>query len=122
MRREPATSRRVPDPWVPDTDTFLRDDGDLEILLDLPGVRKEDIEVSLYRGSLTVYGRKPARGGADRCHTLERRSGDFGRVVGLPESLNESYISCQFEDCVLQILIHGYSNLRQTETIEVGGA
>lgn len=106
----------APDHWSPATDVMMREDGGLVIVMDLPGVRREDIEVSLTGGDLTVSGHKEGRGEGSQYFTSERYSGPFQRTVGLSEGLTRDRISCHFEKGTLEITVQGYADTLEAES------
>ena len=82
---------------VVETDTsFL-----LEI--DVPGINKEDIEISLHEGILTVRGERKAREIEETETSIrsERVSGSFSRALRLPSEIKEKKISARMENGIL---------------------
>lgn len=112
-----------PGHWVPTTDVIMREGGDLEITMELPGVRREDINVSLAGGDLTVSGQKDGRDESAEYYTSERYSGPFQRTVSLPDGLTRDRISCNFERGTLEIMIRDYARTLEAEAerLEVQG-
>ena len=86
----------------------LIEEGDtLWVSVDLPGVRKEDVNVSLQDQYLTIKGtRQPeaAKKEATFYHR-ERVTGPFLRTVELPFAVNAAKIDAQFRDGVLQVTL-----------------
>ncbi len=77
------------------------------VSLDIPGFRKEDIEIELKDRHLLVSGTRYAtvRPENEKVMRQERRFGHFQRVFNLPEAISEQNISAKFEDGVLEITI-----------------
>ena len=72
--------------WAPAMDALTKN-GDLVIRAELPGVKQEDVNITLQNGVLTISGEHKAdqeeeRGGY---HVRERRYGSFRRSMSLPE-------------------------------------
>jgi HSP20 family protein len=77
------------------------------VRIDLPGVRKDDIDVSVADGNLEVSGQIPTA--PDRqdaqVHRSERPSGPFRRVVPLPRQADVEDVRASMADGVLTIRI-----------------
>ena len=78
---------------------------------ELPGLKAEDVKVTISDGTLTLRGEKKraqAATGAESgevYHRIERSHGDFVRQFALPDNLNEDAVEAHFEDGVLGITI-----------------
>ncbi len=74
---------------------------------DLPGFKKEDINIELKQKTLTVGGtRNPeATAGDQRARWQERRHGEFKRAFTLPENVKGEEIEANYENGVLYILV-----------------
>jgi HSP20 family protein len=105
--------------WVPTTDIFAVGD-DLVIRCELPGVRREDVEISLYGGALIVDGERKGEPEASEYYARERHYGHFKRRIKLPESIDRSDISASFEDGLLEITVKGGVDRQEPERIEIG--
>jgi len=79
----------------------------VEITTDVPGYRREEIEVEVDEKSLTISGRRSEEkkeDAADRkYHRLERHSGSFSRTVWLPCPVDEKKIEARISNGVLKI-------------------
>src|SRR5215208_8291550 len=85
--------------WAPALDV-LQEDGDIVVRAELPGVKLEDVDITLHNGVLTISGERGAeeqREGAGY-YVRERRYGSFRRSMALPEGVDESKIHARFED------------------------
>lgn len=106
------------DAWTPELEVIL-EDSNLLILVDLPGVTAEDIEIALSDGTLTIYGeRRGHRSGGER-HLHERRTGIFRRSLTLPSKVSENGISSNLEDGVLEITVEDYASVSEPRRIQV---
>jgi len=94
--------------WAPTADIFAKGE-DLVIRIELPGVRREDIDIALSGGVLTVSGERKSDINEEEVtfYTRERFYGAFSRSMNLPEGVDESRISATFEDCVLELIVEG---------------
>jgi HSP20 family protein len=91
--------------FVPQVDVRSNDDR-VAFYFDVPGVKKEDIEITLERGVLTVKGtRRFEAGTAKEQLLLGRAYGSFNRSFSLPEHLDEEKLAAKLTDGVLAIEI-----------------
>ena len=74
---------------------------------DVPGLRKDDIELELKDHHLHVAGNRKRRelGEKDRVLRQERRFGKFRRAFALPDGIDEQQVSARFSDGVLEIVL-----------------
>lgn len=79
----------------------------IEIDVFLPGLRKEDISISLENGLLNVSGeRKQAKEEKGRrFHKIENAYGRFERTLQLPEHLDHDSVKATFKDGILSITV-----------------
>src|SRR5919197_5642278 len=70
--------------WVPPVDIFEEADS-IRIMAEVPGVRPEDVKISLEGNVLTVHGQKQqlAQERTDRVHRYERTYGEFERTFSM---------------------------------------
>jgi len=78
-----------------------------ELALELPGVTREDIDISLAHDALTVVGHKAeeTQEGAGAYRVSERRYGHFERSFPLPEDIDRAAIKAAFRDGVLHVTL-----------------
>ena len=76
-----------------------------ELTLDLPGVDPNDVTVEAHDGQLTVAGeRKSETEEAGKTfHRVERRFGQFRRVVSIPAPVDEEKIAANYRNGVLTV-------------------
>ncbi len=74
---------------------------------DLPGVKKEDLDVSIENGFLTVAAKRSSEKEHDEgeYHVHERSSGEFRRRFRVPESVKAEEIKAEFKNGVLELVI-----------------
>ncbi|SFL71648.1 Hsp20/alpha crystallin family protein [Nitrosomonas communis] len=92
--------------WVPAVD--IKEEPDKFVLLaDLPGVKPEEIDVSMENGVLTVKGEKrtEAKTEEEGYKRVERTYGSFYRRFSLPDTANPDAISAVSKHGVLEIVI-----------------
>lgn len=108
----------LPD-WAPVVD-ILEDDKAYHLRVDLPGVRKDEVDVELEGTVLTVRGeRKAEREEKSRkYHRVERFFGSFARSFDLPEDIDGGQIEATFRDGVLNVSV-GKAPHAQPKRIEI---
>ena len=108
MRRWPRTSndeRRVYD-WAPAADVS-ETDGEYLIKAELPEVGKDDLNITVQEGVLTLAGerKEEKREDNEKVHRIERFHGSFSRRFTLPDDADEQGIKAESKDGVLVIHI-----------------
>ncbi|MDK2886126.1 MAG: hypothetical protein PWP54_684 [Thermosipho sp. (in: thermotogales)] len=100
-----SPSRRDYD-FVPRVDAY-ETDKELVIEVELPGLKKEDVKITVEDGILTIKGeRKFDREDKKKNYRLiERVEGRFERSFTLPEYVDLEKIKAKFEDGILKIEI-----------------
>jgi HSP20 family protein len=107
-RQNGRKGRNVPafEPWAPVVD-IVEDDRAYLVQVELPGLRKEDLQITLEDCVLTIAGeRKQEHEEKTRkFHRVERAYGSFSRSFGLPENVDPEKIEARFRDGVLAVAI-----------------
>ena len=108
--------------WVPTTDIFARGQ-DLVIRVSLSGVYPEDVEITLSNSVLTVSGERRSELDEEEVsfYVRERYYGAFRRSMTLPAGVDESDISADFENGLLEITVRGGASAEEPRRIEIGG-
>jgi len=90
--------------WFPAVDVF-EDKDSLQVRAELPGMKKEDIEISLHDGYLTLSGeRKQEEKHQDaEVYRSERWVGRFHRTISLPCSVVADKIKATYNEGVLTV-------------------
>lgn len=104
--------------WTPEVEV-IAEESNLLILLDLPGVGPEDLEIALSDGLLTISGNKSERRTGGEHYMRERRVGTFRRSLTLPSVVSESSINTSLEDGVLEITVEDYAGASEPRRIQV---
>jgi HSP20 family protein len=92
------------DEFSPSVDIY--EDGNyLVFKADLPGIKKDDIEINLHENVLTLTGRKEKEEKVekDTYYRYERSRGSFFRRFELPGDVDTDKIKAHYEDGVLEI-------------------
>ena len=92
--------------FVPAVNTREGDDA-YYVDVDLPGVKKEDVEISVDENVLTIKGKRETKEEVkeDDYYRVESRYGTFSRSFTLPEKVDVENIKASSEDGVLEIVI-----------------
>jgi len=92
--------------WTPAMDVH-EDKDNVYVKIELPGMKKEDIEVSLHEGNLSISGERKSESqhkGAES-YRSERFFGRFQRTVALPSPVAAEKVKAQYKDGILSILL-----------------
>ena len=91
--------------WSPALDLYQNNDNVVAVV-ELPGMRKEEIDISLQDGTLTVSGeRKTEARTADKAERSERYVGTFRRSITLPTRVDSDKVSATYKDGILTITL-----------------
>jgi len=92
--------------WAPALDISERKDAYL-VTVELPGVKAEDLEITLEDGLLTIQGERHFAHDASeqQFHRVERRYGAFRRSITLPSRVRANEIEASFENGLLQVVV-----------------
>ena len=92
--------------WTPAVDVFEDKDA-VKIVAELPGVKPEDVKISLENQTLTVRGEKKqvAEEKTERVHRYERTYGAFERTFALPGTVDADRIEAAFADGLLTVTL-----------------
>jgi HSP20 family protein len=92
--------------WAPALDIAEGKDAYL-VTVELPGVKLDDLEITLEDGLLTIQGERHFVNDSseEQFHRVERSSGDFRRAITLPAHVVADEIEASMEDGVLRILV-----------------
>lgn len=80
---------------------------DVVVTVELPGVSKEDVNISLEKDLLTISGERKgsAHAGDAKRITSERPSGKFSRTVRLPYEIEASVVGAVMADGLLTVTL-----------------
>ncbi len=83
------------------------DHGNYYIRAELPGVKGDDLELSVTGNTLSIAGEReivPQNEGA-KYHRREREGGKFSRILSLPSQVDTAKVEAQCKDGVLTIIM-----------------
>ena len=105
--------------WCPRVD-IRESEKSFQIKAEVPGVRKEDVKVTLENGILSISGErkfeKEEKG--KKYHRIEHSYGSFLRSFGLPENADPGHVDAKFSDGVLTVHV-AKSEAAKPKQIEV---
>ena len=91
--------------WSPALDLYESGDH-LIAVVELPGMRKEDIDISLHDGTLTISGeRKRESANSETAQRTERYVGTFRRSITLPTRVDAGKVSATYQDGILKVTL-----------------
>ncbi len=107
------------DGFLPRVD-LVENDNQFEVVVDLPGLKPEEVDLELKDGDLWITGKREeeTEEKGKTLHRIERRHGSFQRMVPLPKSIDEEKIEARFENGVMKITLPKAEDAK-TKHIEV---
>jgi len=95
--------------WMPAFDLAERP-GEYVLIVELPGVEPDAVDLSVEKNVLTVRGVKQPSFSEEsnrdtRVYALERSTGPFSRVLRLPEHIESQHIEASFTNGILEVHI-----------------
>lgn len=92
--------------WAPAVDIIDEKDN-IRVRADLPGMKKEEIEVSVNNDTLTIKGEKKEEKEIKEkdCVRSERYYGAFQRAFTLPAGVDPQKVNASYKDGVLEIAL-----------------
>ncbi len=90
--------------WAPALDVHEENDA-LVVIAELPGMKKEEIDISLHKGLLTISGERKEETPSDegKFHRNERFYGKFSRTVSLPAEVDANGVTASYRDGLLTV-------------------
>lgn len=101
--------------WAPSAD-ISETDKEYCIRAELPAVKKEDVQVTLDDGMITIKGERKQQKEVkeERFHQVETVYGSFERRFGLPDDVKADAVRCDYKDGILSIHIPKTEAKKQT--------
>ncbi len=92
--------------WAPPVDIYETQNA-LLVKAELPEVKREDIDIRLENGVLTIRGQRKLNEELKnyQCYRMESQYGTFSRSFSLPRTVNAEKIEANYKDGVLSITI-----------------
>jgi len=103
-RHEDVTSRGS---WLPPVDIYEAEGKGVVLKAELPGLRREDIELTVENNTLTIKGERRPDDDVreEQCHRLERSYGAFSRSFTLPSGIDAGAVRAEYRDGVLTVTL-----------------
>lgn len=105
--------------WLPTVD-IVENNGNIEVKVELPGMNKDDIKVTIKNNMLRLSGERKQEEETKKktFHRIERYFGKFCRTIQLPADIDADKIKAQYKDGVLNITLPKPESMKPKE-IEV---
>ena len=101
---EDVTSRGT---WLPPVDIYETEGHAIVLKAELPGLKREDIDLTVENNTLTIRGQRRRDDGIpdDRYHRLERHQGSFSRSFTLPNTVDTGRVKAEYREGVLTVTL-----------------
>jgi HSP20 family protein len=103
----PAAGDRLltPGTWVPPVDIYQNGEHEVVIKAELPDMTREDIDLTVENGTLTIRGEKKTAADVkeEQFHRVERRYGVFSRSFSLPQTVDTGKVAAEYKNGVLTV-------------------
>jgi HSP20 family protein len=90
--------------WSPAIDVY-QDKDQFTVVAEVPGMKKEDLVLSLHNGVLTISGERKREQTSDQGFSSERYVGRFQRSVTLPTSIDANQVKASYENGLLKVVL-----------------
>ena len=92
--------------WLPPVDVY-EDKDNVFVRAELPGMKKDEINISLHEGVLTLSGERKLEKEYDQAesHRVERFAGRFQRSITLPAPVDVAKVRATYKDGILAITL-----------------
>ena len=91
--------------WTPAVDVY-QDKDQFTVVAEVPGMKKEEIDISLHGDTLTISGeRKAQEKQGEQGFRSERFFGKFQRSLTLPSAVNIEKVKASYKDGVLEVVL-----------------
>jgi HSP20 family protein len=93
--------------WIPPVDIYETDKHELVLKVELPDVKREDIDLKVENSTLTVTGQKTMDKDVkeSQYHRIERTFGAFTRTFTLPATVDTGRIGAEYKNGVLTVTL-----------------
>ena len=100
LSRSPAPLSR----WNPAVNVY-QDKDQFTVVVELPGLKKEEIEISLHDDTLTISGERKREESSGQEFLTERLYGKFQRSLTLPTAVDAEKVKASYENGLLQVVL-----------------
>ena len=88
--------------WNPAVNVY-QDKDRFTVVVELPGLKKEEIEISLHDDTLTIAGERKREESSEQEFLTERLYGKFQRSLTLPTAIDAEKVKASYKDGLLQV-------------------
>ncbi len=101
-----ARSSRLLSGWTPALDVY-EDKDNVFVKAEIPGMKREEIEVSLHDNTLSISGERKAENKHQdaEVYRSERFIGRFQRAISLPSPVSLEKVKAQYKDGILTVTL-----------------
>jgi len=91
--------------WVPPVDIYQNGEHEIVLKAEVPDMTREDIDITLDGGTLTIKGEKKLSNEAkeEQYHRIERHYGSFSRSFSLPQTVDTAKVAADYKNGVLTV-------------------
>jgi len=91
--------------WAPPVDIYQNGDHEVVLKAELPDMTREDIDITVDNGTLTIRGEKKFSSEVkeESFHRIERRYGSFSRSFSLPQTVDTGKVGAEYKNGVLTV-------------------
>jgi HSP20 family protein len=91
--------------WAPPVDIYQTGDHEVVLKAELPDMTREDIDITVDNGTLTIRGEKKFSNEVkeESFHRIERRYGAFSRSFSLPQTVDTGKVGADYKNGVLTV-------------------
>ena len=90
--------------WNPAVNVY-QDKDHFTVVAELPGLKKEGIEISLHDATLTISGERKHEGSSEQGFLTERFYGKYQRSLTLPVAVDPDKVKASYKDGLLQVVL-----------------
>ncbi len=93
--------------WIPAVDIFQTDQHEVVLKAEVPGLKREDIDLRVENNTLTITGerRQEKSVAKEHYHRVERCYGTFSRSFSLPNTIDAEKVRAEYRDGVLSVTL-----------------
>lgn len=110
--------------WAPPVDIYESSNREIVLKADLPGLKREDIDLTVENNTLTVRGDRRRDPGIpeQQYHRVKRSYGAFSRSFTLPNTVDAQRVKAEYRDGILTITLPLREEARPRQIqVEVNG-
>ena len=91
--------------WMPPVDIFQNGEHEIVLKAELPDMTREDIDITVDNGTLTIKGEKKLSTDVkeEHYHRIERHYGSFSRTFSLPQTVDTGKVGADYKNGVLTV-------------------